>query len=65
VIQTVQTLFPYHKQAFTIDEMKTKCVCLKNELCSLLDAGCLAKKPAVAVKAQVTAATMCSSHTIL
>ena len=31
-MQTVQTLFPYHKQAFTIDEMETKCVCLKNEL---------------------------------
>jgi hypothetical protein len=32
---------------------------------ALLDAGCLAKKTVIAVKAQVTAATMCSSHTIL
>jgi len=48
-----------------IDGMKTKCVCLKNELCFFVGCRLLAERTVVAVKAQVTAATMCSSHAIL
>jgi hypothetical protein len=53
MMQTPPTLFPYHKQAFTIDGMKTKCVCFKNMPCCFVGRRLPGQKTVIAVKAQL------------